>query len=433
MKRLLEEKILDWYNQTPVNRLPLVINGARQVGKTYLIKQFVQNQGKKLVYLNFEEEPQLNSLFETTLDPQKLINSFATFMGFDINPNECIIVFDEIQNCHPALTSLKYFAENLSEYALIAAGSLLGVALNHQDYSFPVGKVEMLTLYPLSFFEFLEALGKTKEIAMIKEAFKKNQPIEEIFHQDLLREYYNYTLVGGLPAVVKSWTEKKELFKAQEIQRLIFDAYGKDMSKYSKANEAIKILATFNSMADQLKKPNQKFQYKIIDENAKARGYELAVEWLIEAGLVIKVKNTEMTQSPIDFFANEGVFKLFMFDVGLLTMLANLTPDELLPTNFQSSIFRGYVAENYVAQQLKNRGYQLNYWVSEGKAELDFIYKDYSGRIIPLEVKSGANNKSQSLSVFQERYKLPAVRVSSHNFGQTEGIRSIPLYAVDCL
>lgn len=432
MKRLIMDKLVEWKNS--INRKPLLLRGARQVGKTYVLLEFGRKYYDNVVYLHFEGDiDALDSIFSPNLEPKRIIEEIAAYTKQTILPHKTLIIFDEIQACEKALTSLKYFSEEANEYHIVAVGSLLGLAINRGHYSFPVGKVDMLTMYPLSFEEFLLATDNEGLIEMIRESYASFTPLDIPFHNRALELYRKYLVVGGYPAVVKTYLETENYDAVRSVQANISDSYIADMTKYSTPNDTIRSIAVFNSLPSQLGKENTKFQYAVVKSNARAKDYELSLEWLKTAGVVLE--NIKVTEGKIPLSVYEQIdsFKIYYSDVGLLCFKSGLFPQDILVNSSASDRARGLLAENYIAEQLVSRGYRLNYWESDGKAEIDFVIRQ-SDSIIPVEVKSADNVKARSLRIFVEKYEPKySIRISQKNFGFENDIESIPLYAVFCL
>ena len=428
MKRKFSEKLLAWKNNS-LARKPLLVYGARQVGKTYIIKDFAQQHFKSMVYLNFEKKPELRSIFEGDLSPIHINSLLEAYFSIEISAEHTLIFFDEVQLCPLALTSLKYFAEEAREYCVIAAGSLLGVAVNKEKISFPVGKVQIETLYPMDFEEFLWALNKHKLIEMVRECFQSNQALLEIFHKQAKELFYAYLLIGGMPEVVDSWINAQNYLAVQNIQNNILTAYLADMAKYTSASVALKVRTAYLSIPAQLAKENKKFQYKLLKKGASASHFGEALDWLEASGIVIKCQKVDQGLSPLAGYVDLSAFKLYMSDVGLLSKSLDLSMENLLSRDAKN-LFKGAIMENYVAQCLVCKGYKLYYWESQSIAELDFIV-NLEGSPIPIEVKSSENVRSRSLGVYIKKYN-PAysIRVSMKNFGLENNIKTVPLYAV---
>jgi predicted AAA+ superfamily ATPase len=343
-----------------------------------------------------------------------------------------LLIFDEIQACERALTSLKYFCEDAPQYHIAAAGSLLGVTLNRSKFSFPVGKIDKIMLYPLDFEEFLWALGRKNGAELIRECFEADRKFTA--HADFLDLYKLYLLVGGMPRVISEYIENNDYNRISVTQRNINDAYIADMVKYAQPTETNKILAAFNSIPAQLAKENHKFQYKIIKTGARAYEYEAPIDWLQAAGIVRKCVKVTEGGFPLELFAQHNSFKVYLLDAGLLSSKYHLPANVLLSDFSGFDNIKGALAENYVFSTLTANGYDPHYWESEGKAEVDFVFQDKNGKIIPVEVKSSENNRSRSLNLYVSKYKPDyAIRISAKNFGFGNSIKSIPLYAVWCI
>ena len=429
MKRDLINKLIDW--KASSNRKPLIIHGARQVGKTYLVKEFGKQYYDNTIYVNFETNKELSSQIDDSIDAKYIINKLELFYGEKIIPGKTLIFFDEIQANERALTSLKYFCEDAPQYHVAAAGSLLGVAVNRQRYSFPVGKVETMTLYPFDFEEFLWARERAALAEDIRTAFETLEPLPEGLHQQAVELYREYLIVGGMPACVKAFLQEKSFLDVSLVQSQIIDNYVADMAKYASASDTVKIRACYQSIPAQLAKENRKFQYKVVQKGGSATIFGASIEWLNLAGVVLKCQKISHAYEPVSVHMELASFKLYMGDVGLLTMKSGIAQQTVLSD--MENQFLGALAENYVAQQLTARGYELFYWESDGSAELDFVLQ--KGReIIGIEVKSGLNVRSRSLSVFNGKYQ-PAynIRFSLRNFGQVDNLKSVPLYAAFCV
>lgn len=430
MRRKITEHLIEWTKET-TERLPLLLYGARQVGKTYVMQQLGQNQFKNTVYVSFEADQSIGKFFDMDIHADAIIQLLEKYFHTRIIPGESLIIFDEIQMCERALTSLKYFAEEASEYHLIAAGSRLGVALNREKYSFPVGKVKMLTMYPMDFEEYLWAGGKMLLADTIRQHFERNKALPETLHQEALLEYYHYCIVGGMPAAVMAYFHSSTTLRQEEIRQMLLDSYIADMTKYAKAGETVKIFECYDSLPSQLAKENKKFQYKLIKSGARASQYGDSIDWLIRAGIVNKCVKCTQGYMPPAAFLDLTAFKLYYSDIGILSARTQMNLERLLSD--ESEHFRGIYSENYVACALKSQGYELMYWESEGTAEVDFlIVRD--NHVIPVECKAGSHVKAKSMMVYREKYK-PAycIRISARNFGMVDGIKSVPLYAVFCI
>lgn len=436
MERKINKSLIEW--KSSKNRLPLVIQGARQVGKTYSVQDFGKSNFRNVVNLNFERNLDLHSIFERDLSPQRIIRELSVWSGETIYEEDSLIFFDEIQACNRALTSLKYFAEEAPSYAVIAAGSLLGITIKREGYSFPVGNVRYVTLYPLDFEEFLWAMGLKEAAAIIRESFESDMPCS--LHNILLDHYRNYLFTGGMPQMVKEFTAihdsgnpVQSIELVTVLQNDLNDAYIADMAKYAGPHETVRIIAAFNSIPAQLAKENHKFQYKVIKRGARATDYETAIDWLKAAGIVIECQKVTEGRLPLSAFATPGFFKLYLSGTGLLCSKAGLPFRTLYAETSESYGLKGSLAENYVAAALVAAGYSPFYWESRGKAELDFVIQR-NEQIIPVEVKSANNVRSKSLQQFVTRYKPSySFRISTKNFGFENKIKSIPLYAVFCI
>lgn len=430
MKRKIETQLMAWKEKT-ADRMPLLINGARQVGKTYILRQFGTEQFTNVVYVNLETNLTVASYFDDNISPERLIRYLEASTGERIIPGETLIILDEIQSCERAITALKYFCEETPEYHVAAAGSLLGVAINRQSYSFPVGKVETLTLYPLDFEEYLWARGKELLCEEIYSAYEQMEPLPESLHKEALELYREYLIVGGMPACINAFLKSGSLLDVTLVQSGILDNYIADMAKYASNSDSVKIRACYNSIPAQLAKENKKFQYKVVQKGGSATLFGASIEWLSLAGVVLKCHRIAHATEPIAVYEDLSAFKLYMGDVGLLTMKSGISQQTIL--SGEGNTFMGAVTENYVAQQLAAKGYPLYYWESSGTAELDFVLQQ-GNRIIGVEVKKGEHVRSRSLNVFTKAY-TPAwsVRFSTKNFGEKDGLKSVPLYAVFCV
>ncbi len=430
MERKMFDRLVLWKNSD--NRMPLVLYGARQVGKTYTALSFGKEFYKNTVYINLEDSQEVAGIFERDLDPERIIKELSAKSGQTILEGDTLIIFDEIQACERALTSLKYFCENAPEYHMIAAGSLLGVAVNREKYSFPVGKVDMLTLYPLDFEEFLWALGKQDLAKIIRNSFETSEPLS--LHDTAMDLYRTYLVTGGMPRAVLEYIEKQDFNFVLAAQKNINDAYIADMAKYATPVETTKIMAAFNSIPAQLAKDNRKFQYKVIKSGARAYEYETSLEWLRASGVIIKCHKVKEGHLPLTAYADNSSFKVYMTDTGLLCSKFDIPANAVLIDVPGFIGFKGALAENYVCSALTGNGIKPFYWESRGKAEVDFVIQDKDGNIVPVEVKSAENVKSKSLVQFIKQYHPPySIRISAKNFGFENSIKSVPLYAVFCI
>jgi predicted AAA+ superfamily ATPase len=430
MERKIQNKLQSW-KESP-HRKPLIIQGARQVGKTYSILNFGKSNYKNLLYFNFESNGELKSLFDRDLSPQRILRELSALSGETIFEGDSLIIFDEIQACERALTSLKYFQEEAPSYHLIAAGSLLGIAINREKYSFPVGKVDMITLYPLDFEEFLWALNQHDAVNLIRESFNTDTPTP--LHQIFLDYYKKYLCIGGMPQVVKEYIETDDYNFVMSSQKNINDAYIADMSKYATPSETMRIMSVYNSVPSQLAKENRKFQYSQIKTGARSVLYETPLDWLRASGIVIICHKVNTGKLPLIAYLEPVSFKVFVSDTGLLCSKYGLTLSTMLSEVAGYNDIKGSLAENYVASVLISNSYSIYYWESQGKAEVDFVIQNSAGQVIPIEVKSSENVRSKSLQQFITRYN-PAysIRISAKNFGFENNIKSVPLYAVFCI
>lgn len=427
MERKIENTILNWKNSS--KRMPLIIKGARQIGKTYTALMIGKKYYKNTVYFNMEDSQELVSIFEKDFDIERIITELSIRSGESIFKNETLIIFDEIQACERALLSLKYFCEKAPEYHIIAAGSLLGVALNREKYSFPVGKVDMITMYPMDFEEFLWALNQHDLADAIREHYQSNEMFS--LHDTAMMYYKTYLLVGGMPRAVLDYIETKDYNFVTASQKSLNDSYIADMAKYATPNETTKIMNAYNSIPAQLSKENKKFQYKVIKSGARAYEYETPIEWLNASGVINKCVKIREGKMPLSVFVENESFKIYMADTGILCSKFSIPAKMILTETNAFDGFKGALTENYVAAALKTNGYDLYYWEANGKAELDFVIQSAEGDIIPVEVKAADNVRAKSLGVFMKKYDIQkAIRISSKNFGFENNIKSIPLYAV---
>ncbi len=421
-------RLIAW-KDSALDHKPLLLYGARQVGKTYILKDFAQKYFDNMVYLNFEQTPEFKSIFDGDLSSSRIVGMIEAFFGVTVSKERTLIFFDEIQSCDRALSALKYFEEQSSGYYLVAAGSLLGVAINRNKQSFPVGKVQIETLYPLDFEEFLWARDKRKLSEMIRESYQHNQEMMALFHEQALELFNQYLLIGGMPAAVIAYFTENNFQQVAKIQADILTAYLADMSKYTSATDAVKVRTAFESIPAQLAKDNKKFQYKLLKKGASASHFGVALDWLSAAGLVNQCVKVNQGLIPLSAYQELSHFKLYFCDVGLLAQQSSITLESLMTLNHRHSTFKGALIENYVAQALRSQGYDLHYWESDSTAEVDFVVT-INGLPIPIEVKSSAHIRSRSLSVYVQKY-VPAysIRLSTKNFGFENKIKSIPLYA----
>lgn len=426
MKRKILQQLIDWKNST--SRKPLILNGARQVGKTFILREFGREYYKNTVYVNLESNSAAASLFGSNISPKKLIKYLEAETGERIVPNDTLVILDEIQSCERAVTSLKYFCEEAPEYHIAAAGSLLGVAINRNQTSFPVGKVNILRLYPLDFEEFVTAAGHDVLLDEIRNCYNNKTPMNEALHTMALSIYHDYLIVGGMPEAVKVFIETNSYIDSGLVQSSIIDNYAADMAKYATNSEAVKIRACYNSIPAQLAKDNKKFQYKVVQKGGSSTIFGASLEWLKQAGVVLECQRVDQGTHPLPVYADQTAFKIYMSDVGLLVNKSKMSINTIITG--EANIFMGAVTENYIAQQLTAQNYTPYYWtVSNSQAELDFVMQK-DGKIYAIEVKKGEHVRSRSLSVFKQKYSPDyAIRFSQKNFGWTDDVISIPLYA----
>lgn len=432
MRRKITERLLEWKNKE-TGRMPLLVYGARQVGKTYIISKFGEENYKNVAYVNLELNQSISSYFSENIEPERIIKYIEISTGERIVAGETLIILDEIQSCERALTSLKYFQEMTPEYHIICAGSLLGVAINRDKYSFPVGKVDSINLYPFDFEEFLWAFNEDMLCDEIKSCYFNNRQLPVALHNKSLDLYKLYLIIGGMPRSIIEYLHTESLITVPEVQNKILNDYIADMAKYSSNTESVKIRAAYESIPVQLAKENKKFQYKIAQKGGTAAIFGTSIEWLRFAGIVLKCTKIEHGFMPISVYSDLSSFKLYMGDVGLLTMKSGISQQAILSTLEINNSFIGAMAENYVAQCFASKNYGLFYWTSKNTAELDFVLQ-LNNDIVPVEVKSGIKTKSRSLGIFIGKYKPSySIRISSKNFGFENNIKSVPLYAVFCI
>lgn len=430
MKRRIEAGLLNWKNQK--DRKPLIVYGARQVGKTYSIISFGKNNYADYAYFNFEANEELKSIFDRNLEPSRIVLELGAVLGRRISEHT-LIIFDEIQAAPKALTSLKYFYEQAPEYHIIAAGSLLGVALERENYSFPVGKVNSINMYPMDFYEFLMATENEALADIIEAGYRDDTPLSEPLHSRALELYRAYLVVGGMPEVVREYVETNDYRMVRVKQAEIINNYTADMAKYATKNEAVRHVATYNSIPSQLARENKKFQYRLIGSNARSREYEGSIDWLYKAGVVLKCEKVNEGKIPLEFYKDITSFKIYFSDVGLLAAKAMIPVETILSDINFGGEAKGAVTENYLAVQLACREHNLYYWESNSTAELDFVIM-YGNGILPIECKANVHVRAKSLEIFKKKYDIAqSVRVSAKNFGMENGIKSVPLYAAWCI
>lgn len=420
------EELKKW--KISLNRKPLIIRGARQVGKTWLMKEFGNKFYDKCAYINFDDNSRMDKLFDGDFDLERIIQGLKIESGVNIEPENTLIILDEIQETPKALKALKYFCENARQYHIISAGSLLGVAI-HEGTSFPVGKVDFLDLMPLSFFEFLEALGEDEILKLLEENDFK---MIDVFNSKLKEYLKLYYYVGGMPEVVSAYTINKDLQEVRKIQKELLDAYEQDFSKHAPSNIVPRIRQLWNNIPTQLARENKKFIYGLIKEGARAREYEIALSWLIDCGIVYQVNRINNCKIPLSAYQDFNAFKLYMLDVGLLAAMAGIDDKTLLNGNDIFEEFKGSLTEQYVLCQLKQcTDLDVFYWSSErGTAEVDFITQ-IDGKNVPIEVKANENLQAKSLKTFIQKYKTSTnVRTSMSKYRKEDWLINIPLYSI---
>lgn len=432
MYRKIFKYLKEWKNSP--YRKPLILQGARQVGKTYSILAFGKKEYENVAYFNFETDARLKDTFEENINPEYLIPILSRISSQTIVKEKTLIFFDEIQLCERALTSLKYFCEQAPEYHIIVAGSLLGIAVNRQQFSFPVGKVDMKTLYPMDMEEFLIAVGEKELVTAIKNSFNDNLPMPSALHNIAMEYYRKYLVVGGMPECVSKFKETQNYTLIRHTQDMILLSYLNDMSKYNITNEIKKTRLVYDNITVQLSKENTRFQYKLVKSGGRAAEFENAIEWLTLSGITSKIYGLEDIQKPLENYKKIDSFKIYISDIGLLCAKKEIVPEDILYLSMELNDFKGGMTENYVNIHLNINEYTQYYWKApRGTAEVDFIIMR-EGKIIPVEVKSADNTRAKSLDVYTKKYEPEyAVKISSKNFGFENNIKSIPLYAVFCL
>lgn len=430
MERYLYQNLLEWKKNRI--KMPYMLVGARQTGKTYILKEFCEKEFEKNIYINLDSMEGIREIFEKTIIPEEIINNIETLLNMDIDIDKTILFFDEIQVSERAISSLKYFCESEKNYKILCAGSLLGVKINRFKSSFPVGKVWIDYLYPMNFEEFLKAIGEDKLNNTIKESYTKMEPLVEPLHKKALNLYYEYMCIGGMPIAIKEYIENgKNIVKYDdEIEDIILTSYLADMAKYTENTESIRNNKIYNSIPSQLGKENKKFKYSLVEKSARAREYESSMEWLIASNMILKCNGIKTPKSPLKAYIEDN-FKVYLSDIGLLRKLAKISIQEIILN--RNMLYKGVLAENYVAQVLYGKTRELYYWQLGSMYEVDFLI-NIEGNIIPIEVKASDNVSSKSLNHYIERYKPKySVIISSKNFGFENNIKSIPLYAAHLL
>lgn len=427
MYRIAIEKLYKWKNSK--RRKPLIIEGARQVGKTWLMKEFGKQAYADIVYINFDSNSRMADLFSADLDTDRLIMGLELYAGRKINPENTLLIFDEVQEVPRALASLKYFYENAPQYHIVCAGSLLGIAL-HQGTSFPVGKVDFLKLYPLSFSEFLMATGNERFAELLK---KQDYEMITSFKQTYIDALKHYYFVGGMPEAVQSFAESKDFNEVRAIQKRILAAYEQDFSKHAPNEIVPKIRMLWNSIPSQLARENKKFIYGLVREGGRAREYETAIMWLSDCGLVHKVSRVNAAGIPLKAYEDLKAFKLFIVDVGLLGCMTGLRQRTLLDGDDLFVEFKGALTEQYVCQQLKTiEDLGIYYYTNDrGSCEIDFVV-DTGEQIVPIEVKAETNLRAKSLKTYRERFEPElSVRTSMADYKKEDWLLNLPLYAIE--
>ena len=423
MRRKADELLREWRDRA--DRKPLLVKGVRQCGKTYLLRTYAQDLFESVVYVNLENDRSARADFSGGLDPHTIVRAIEARTGQRIVPGKTLLFIDEIQACEEALTSLKYFCEDAPEYYVAAAGSLLGVAINHQSYSFPVGKTDLIEMTPLDFEEFLWAMGHDQLVDEIRSSFEIMGPLAPSLHEKALGLYRQYLVVGGMPEAVQTYIDEAEK------HRIILDGYSADTNKYADERLSAKTRACFDSIPQQLAKENRKFQYKVVRAGGNASLFGDALDWLVLSGTVARCSLVGQIESPLEAFVNPSAFKIYQADTGLLVSKAGAQRADILAGI--GGTFMGALTENYVAQQLSAMGYPLHYWARDNRAEIDFVVEK-QGCLSAIEVKAGENTRSRSLSSLKKTHPgVRLVRLSTKPFGMSDGLMSVPLYAAFCL
>ena len=426
MRRKLYDKLLEW-KKNKIN-MPYMLIGSRQTGKTYILTEFCKNEFENYIYINLDSMEDIKGIFEQTIKPEEIIENIEIILGKNINIENTIIFIDEIQVSERAISSLKYFSESEKNYKIVVAGSLLGVKINRFKSSFPVGKVWIDYLYPMDFEEFLMAIGEDKLLNQIKECYKNMKPMLDVTHEKALNLYNQYICIGGMPTIILNYIEhKKNIMKLEDnILNMIITSYLADMSKYTENTEAIKNTKIYNSIPAQLGKENKKFKYSLVEKSARSREYETSTDWLLSSNMLLKCQNIKIPKSPLKAYVDNN-FKIYLNDIGLLRVLSKISINEII-TN-KNMLYKGVFIENYVAENLYNKYHELYYWTLGNTYEVDFLI-NIEGDIIPIEVKASDNTTSKSLNYYINKYKPKySIRLSTKNFGESNGIKSIPLYA----
>ena len=432
MERKIYQELVNWKN-TNIQK-PLMVIGARQIGKTYIINEFCKNEFKEYIYINLLEQTEIIKIFQEEINTAEKFNRMKIYLDKDIDLENTIIFFDEVQECEEIISALKYFNESDEPFKIICAGSLLGVKLKRMHSSFPVGKVKMLDMYPMDFEEFLIANGSKSLVEEIKKCYQENKPMDSVLHEKALNLYRLYLCVGGMPEAVKNiLANEKDILKFDKtIIEDIYQSYLNDMNKYvTNKFEATKIETIYKSIPSQLGNMSNKFQYGKLASNARKRDYETALNWLLSSTMVYKCPILKKPEIPPLGFIIDDHFKLYLSDIGILLNMLQVKYNDIILDNLLQ--YKGLIAENYVATQLVSNHIPLIYWESGNQAEVDFILYNDDG-IIPIEVKANNNVGSQSLNIYMKRFKPKyGIRISTKNFGFDNNIKSIPLYATFCI
>ena len=429
MYRKIEEEFKSWKQNY---QMPLMLVGARQTAKTYILEEFCKKNYANYIYINLDKEDNIAEIFETTIIPEEIIEKIEIIKNIIIDIENTIIFFDEIQVSERAITSLKYFCESDKPYKIVCAGSLLGVKINRFKSSFPVGKVTIKYLYPMDFEEYLIALGETKLIDEIKTHYQTNEALMNPIHEKALDLFKKYLALGGMPALINDFLENECIISHVnfELQEQIITSYLADMNKYTENSEGIKNSQIYNSIPKELARVNNTFKYSLVNKDARKVRYESSLEWLLASNMILKCDLADKNESPLKAFTNSDKFKLYLSDVGLLRALSNLDYREILLE--KNEMFKGVLTENYIACEFYTKRREL-YYYSFDKYEIDFLIK-IDGEIIPVEVKSGKRTTSKSLNEYIKKYNPKfSIRISSKNFGLENNIKSVPLYAVFCI
>ncbi len=429
MYRKILEELKKWKEEY---KMPLMLIGARQTGKTYILEEFCKKNFNNYIYINLDKEENIGKIFEETIDPDTIIEKIEIIKNVVINPEDTIIFFDEIQVSERAITSLKYFCESKKPYKIVCAGSLLGVKINRFKSSFPVGKVSIKYLYPMDFEEYLMAINEDKLIDEIKKHFETNEKIMNPIHEKALDLYKKYLVLGGMPALINNFiiNDYNIAHVNFELQEQIITSYLADMNKYTENSEGIKNSQIYNAIPKELARVNNTFKYSIVDKDARKIRYETSLDWLLASNMILKCDLAEKNGSPLKAFVNSDKFKIYLNDVGLLRSLSNLDYREILLD--KNEMYKGVLTENYIACEFYSKFKEL-YFYNFDRYEIDFLIK-INGDIIPVEVKSGRRTNSKSLNEYIKKYNPKySIRISSKNFGFENNIKSVPLYAVFCI